>query len=65
MGDLPMAEWRAFQLGDARCKYIGRHLINGKPMDVIAIPAIVLPTTGEPLDVLYQPGTWEHRIQFK
>lgn len=65
MGNLPMDEGRAFQIGGARCKYIGRQLVNGKPMDVITLPAIVSPTTGDALGVLSQPETCEHRIQWK
>jgi hypothetical protein len=65
MLDLSMADGRAFQIGDARCFYEGRRRINGKYVDLIKLPEIILKTTGEPLLVIYQPGTWEHRIQLK
>ena len=60
---LTPTEGRAFQIGDARCFYEGRKQINGVEVDFIKLPEIILKTTGEPLLVIYQPGTWAHRIQ--
>jgi hypothetical protein len=55
---------QAFQIGNARCVYEGRSRINGKKVDLIMLPNIILKTTGESLLVIYQPGTWEHRIKW-